>query len=305
MLLFLSVFWAVGLGLLYAAFRNKYARHRISANRENVILRRVLFGKSKDIPLPTGDIRSVAEVEFYQQNYQPVHGIEIRGSRGKLRFGSMLTDAEKAWLTADMRGVILGAPVDPSTTPDSRRVPPVGARQGYFSIPLPQAGSQLLPVGIMLLLMGSAFVCIGIFFLGDSSGPAERPGTGDAGIFDFIFTFFHQGFRILWTAMSGVMAASGLAVLIWRARTANRETRIEGTDSEIAIRTSRHGLVLQERVFPRAAVADIRSSVSGSSNSKTMKRVELIVGNKAEHVSRWMDGEKADALVNEVRLALF
>ena len=81
----------------------------------------------------------------------------------------------------------------------------------------------------------------------------------------------------------------------------DQETRIEGTDSEIAIRIARHGRVLKERAFTRATVADIRSSVSGSSNGKTMKRVELIVANKSELVSRWTDGVKADEFVKEVR----
>lgn len=89
-----------------------------------------------------------------------------------------------------------------------------------------------------------------------------------------------------------------------RSPTCNQETRIDGSISDIAIRTSRHGLILKERVFPRASVTEIRSSVSGSSNGKAMKRIELIGGDQAETIARWIDGDKADALVEEVRRPL-
>lgn len=298
-ILFFGIFWAVGLGMLYAGCRNKYAKHRLTADRDTVTLRRELFGKAKDKSLPTESIASIAKVEFYQRNYQPVHGIEIKGSRGKLRFGSVLTEDEKAWLVADLRRVTLGAPA-----PQERPAQSTGARQSYFSFPLPKTCNNLWPLAILLTLMGVGFIGAGIFLIDQDTGLAEKDAPGFVRAFDFFFKTMSQSFRLIWTLMSGVMAAGGLSLLVWLYKTRDQETRIEGTDSEIAIRTSRHGLVLKERAFPRPSVADIRSSVSGSSNGKTMKRVELIVANKAEPVARWIDGEKADELVDQVRRVL-
>ncbi len=104
--------------------------------------------------------------------------------------------------------------------------------------------------------------------------------------------------------MSGIMATGGLALMIWMIRTRDRETRVEGTESEISIRSYQRGLILQDRSFPRDSVSDIRASVSGSSNGQPMKRIELIAGNRAEKIASWVDGEKADVMVAEVRGAL-
>lgn len=87
-------------------------------------------------------------------------------------------------------------------------------------------------------------------------------------------------------------------------RAIKKDRRIEGNEAEISIRTYRNGLILEDRSFPRNQVHDIRGTVSGSSNNKSMKRVELIVGDKAEKITSWMDGDLADQLIAEVRAAL-
>ena len=262
-------------------------------------MRRELFGKTHDKSLPIDSITSITQVEFYQKNYRPVRGIEIRGKHGKLRFGSILSDEEKAWLVADMRRIIPGTPDQ-----DARPATPRGTRQSFFSFALPKSSSHLWPLAILMTLIGSGFIGVGIFFIDSDTGMTKTSAPHFVKAFDFVFSLVTHNFRLIWTLMNAVLAATGLSLLVWLNRTKNQETRIEATDSEIAIRTTRHGLVLKERLFPRSAVTDIRSSVSGSSNGKPMKRVELIVGNKAEPIARWIDGEKADALVEEVRHAL-
>lgn len=300
---FFGIFWAIGLGMLYVACRNKYAKHRLRANRETVTLSRMLFGRAKHKSLPADGISSIAQAEFYQSNYQPVYGIEIKGRQGKLRFGTMLGDEDKAWLVADLRRVVFGAPV----TAAARQVvadAAVRTRQAYFSHPVPGSRSHLWPLAILLTLIGVAFVCIGIFVIDWETGKTAEKAPSAIKVFDFVFSLMTGGFRVIWTLMSGLMAVGGIGLGTWLVRTRGQETRVEGSDSEIAIRTTRHGRVLKERVFPRAQVSDIRTSVSGSSNNRTMKRVELIVGDKAEKIAGWIDGEQADALVEEVRRAL-
>lgn len=100
------VFWAISFGCLYIGVRNKYARHRIAVTQEIVTLRREMLGMVKVKSLATRDVQSVEQTIFYHQNYQPVYGVEIRARKGKLRFGSMLEAAEKAWLVEDIKRAV-------------------------------------------------------------------------------------------------------------------------------------------------------------------------------------------------------
>lgn len=292
---FIGAFWAAGLGMFYAGFRNKFAKHRLTVGAGSVTLRRELFGKARDKSLPTAGIKMVSQAEFYQKNYQPVYGVEIRGEGGKLRFGSVLTAEEKAWLVADIQRTIFGTPAPVVTPPQSAL-----AAQSVFSVVLPNSRKHLWPLAVMLVAMGIAFIVIGVLFMDDRS---SSPST-DAPIFGMVFGFLTNGFQSIWILMSGVMAVAGASLIVWLMKTGGQETRIEGSDSEIALRTYSHDRILKDRSFPRASVTDIRASVSGSSNNKVMKRLELIVGNRAEKLASWIDGARADEIVREVRRAL-
>lgn len=298
LVLFFGVFWSIG--MLYAACRSKYAVHQLTIDPYNITLRRELFGRSKDKTLPTAGIKSISQIEFYQKNYQPVHGIEVKGATGKLRFGSMLTDDEKAWLVADMKRLVFATPAASTTAPDPSPIV-TRVRQSYFSVPVPKTSNSMWPLAILLVLIGTAFVCIGIFLIEPMPGFNEQGTPTFVRVFDFIFNFITGGFRIIWTTMSGAMVLGGLLLAFRLNRSKHQETRIEGTDSEIAVRTTRHGRVLKEEVYPRQSVSDIRAVTSGAMNSKTMKQIELLVGDRAEPVSTWVDGEKADELVSEIR----
>lgn len=298
---FFGLFWALGLGMSYAAFRSKYARHRISSGPERVVLRRELFGRSTEKALDAAGITGVSCEVFYQKNYRPVFGIEIRGSGGKLRFGSMLTEEEKAWLVADMRRVMMKEEHSPTVIATARiRV----ARQAYFSIPLPKARSSLLPTAVLLLVIGTLFVFVGTRIPTGHQSPPGAGGSGDTEIFDLVFEFATQGFQGIWMLVSGIIALVGLVMLLVQLKLRGKETRLEGTGSEISIRTYRHGLVIENQTFPRTSVTDLRCSPSGSSNGKPMKRIELVVGDKAEKIAWWIDGDLADAFVAEALGAL-
>jgi len=56
--------------------------------------------------------------------------------------------------------------------------------------------------------------------------------------------------------------------------------------------------------FARNAVSDVCASVSGSLGSKQTKRIELIIGDKAEKPGSRVDGDEADELVFQVCRAL-
>lgn len=83
-----------------------------------------------------------------------------------------------------------------------------------------------------------------------------------------------------------------------------RNMRIEGSSSEVSIRSYKHGLVLNQRTYSRKDVSAVRSTVAGSSGNTQMKRVELIVAGKPVKLASWMDEEKADEMVNALRGSL-
>ncbi len=296
---FFSIFWAVGLGMFYAGFRNKFAKHRLSVEGGMLILRREFFGKTRDKSLTLAGIKTVSQVVFYQQNYQSVYGIEIRGAAGKLRFGSILSAEEKAWLVADIRRVVFGESVADLTSTSAN-----SGRESFFSVTVPSSRKQFLPVALMLLVIGVVFIIVGVRLI---DPPRSSSGTDAPAVFDFfemVFGLMTFGFRGIWLLMSSIVALAGASMIVWLVKNRGQEMRIEGSDSEISLRTYSRGLVLKDRSFPRASVSDIRASVSGSSNNQSMKRLELIVGDKAEKLVNWIDGTIADEIVVEVRRAL-
>lgn len=100
--IFLGIFIAVGLGMLYAGLRQKYASHLLYLSSELVRLQRLLLFRST-FDLNPVDVLHVKLVEFYEQNGVPVCGIEISAGLRQIRFGSALRDDEKAWLAWEIR----------------------------------------------------------------------------------------------------------------------------------------------------------------------------------------------------------
>ena len=103
---FVAMFPLIGIGLAYWALRTRFAMHLLYLSAENIRLQRQLFGRSKNFDLATANVTTVHKAEFYQQNYQPVYGIEIKSNTGKIRFGSILTEDEKNWLCWEIREFI-------------------------------------------------------------------------------------------------------------------------------------------------------------------------------------------------------
>jgi len=302
--LFFMLFWAVGLGLLYAGLRAKYAKHRIAVGAGEVKMTREMFGRAKTKALAWKDVTEVQKKEFYQQNYKPVYGIEIKGKDGKLRFGSMLTEEEKGWLVADMRRVVFGEPVlsrrAESSTREASEIR-LSSSDGKFSVTMPRAAAAGI-TGLVFTLFGGGFVGIGIFVL-----PSGRFGAGhplhksSTDWFDMISGTFDSGFKVIWTLFSSIFLIAGIGLLVSWVRNLGVETKIEGDGFRIAIRKYKGGGVVSEKAFPRESLKAVRAYNSGTNNGKTMKAVELLFEGHAEKIARWMDGEKADALVEKIR----
>ena len=101
-----SVFVLVGLGIAYAAVRQKYASHLLYLSPDTVRMQRLLLFRST-YDLKPEEILHVKLVEFYTQNDLPITGIEIGGGLRQIRFGSALEDDEKNWLAWEIRNFLL------------------------------------------------------------------------------------------------------------------------------------------------------------------------------------------------------
>lgn len=298
LVLFFGVFWLFGFGALYSAVRKKFLRHRVEVSGGDFVLTKMIFGREKSKSLPISGIKTVSQKEFYKQNYEPVYGIEIRGDRGKIRFGTTLTEPEKAWLVADLSETIFGQ--EPPKTAKSAQAA-VG-RKDIFSIPMPRPPKYAWLLGAIFTLIAIGFFCIGIFAIEGEPWPEKSGGVGY--VFELVFSLFGNGFRTIWLLLTTAFCVLGIYTVVNSLRGLGQDRKIEGNSAEIAIRTYKHGLILKEQSFPRAAVSDIRTSISGSSGSRQMKRIDLIVDNKVEKLCLWVDGEEADRIAAEVRGAL-
>ena len=296
---FFAVFWAIGIGMLYAALRNKYARHRITVTRDLITLRREMFGRVKEKSLVTSQVNSVAQVEFYQQNYQPVYGVEIRGRDGKLRFGTTLREDEKAWLVADLKRAVFG---ESTATPVATSSPEMMAaqRQSSFSFPLPPGPKGHWIMGVIFLCIGLGAIAMGVLHGPDSPRP-DKDGVGwITVVVDSLFSFFSLIPIIVGLVFGGI----GVMMVrsTWPGR--GREMRLEGDETQVALRTYQHGRIIKEQSFPRSSVSGIRATHTGHVNGKPMKRIDLIVDGKAERITMWTEGDVADVWAADVTRAL-
>jgi hypothetical protein len=273
---FLGVFWAVGIGLLYVGLRQKYATHLLAIGPDEVVLTRRLFGRETTKSLARPEVQEVALVEFYRQRYEPVRGVEIRAAAGKLRFGSSLTKDEKRWLVhgiheamfAPGAGVLQGAP------------------QEHFELAVPEARKQAAYVAVVLVLFGGAMMAVGWWsWKRWNDLPVEL--------------------LIVWMLISGTVVARAAGQLFQLWLNAGRETRIEGTASEVAIRVyDRAGRLLKSEVFARNAVRDVRCAESGKSNGQATQAFEIVTGARGHRVRAWVDAGQASVFVRQVRAAL-
>jgi hypothetical protein len=152
--------------------------------------------------------------------------------------------------------------------------------------------------------MGLLLLAVGIFVIRRHGVGHAHSSEGLFGILDLLFGLLDSGFQIIWCLISSIMLVAGIACLRSHRRNAGVEQRLIGSPTGISLKRLRHGTVVEEKTFERRLFRDIRATVSGSANGKSMKRIEMILGDRSETIANWVAGEKADALVEEVRQAM-
>ncbi|MCP5559711.1 MAG: hypothetical protein H7A55_18340 [Verrucomicrobiaceae bacterium] len=257
-----GVFVVIGLGILYAGIRMSRIRHWIWVTDEALLHEQQFFGTRRQIYARNG-IRSVELVVFYTQNYEPVHGIEIVGAEGKLRFGSGLDAEDKAWLCQDIRRT-LGWEVAASEAPAAAVAapPPSGSsfridRQADGSCALNGSfGSQTT----ILMLVGLFFAFIGgvMIYNGPQVGSESSP---------LPFKVFEVVFSLIWYLPLTAFALAGLAVSYtgYRLRRVRYEVRVDRNGVELEIWGGRNPIFY--RHWPPQAIYSVQVRSSGNAKN--------------------------------------
>lgn len=285
-------FWAVGLWMLYYGLRTRFAKHLFLINAREVIMVRSLFGRKKRKTLHRDRLKWVQKKEFYQQNYTPVYGVEIRGEDGKLRFGTALSEDEKDWLVADMNRVLWPPDPTPDPTPDSdpdslpelvkAAAHPRSSRSQLFEVTFPPAPSATSTVGLIFgFLIGGLFLAVGLFALRDP---------------DF--------FRLLWLIVVSFFALPMIAVAVSSWRNRNRTIRVRGDRGEVQVAILRNGEVLEDKHMPRRGSITVHSYNTGQVNGVPRVRIELVGENQVLPIAKWYPQDLAAQPLADLKAAL-
>ncbi len=99
LILFLALFWAVGLGMFYGWLRLKFTRSILLLDKERFAIQRTFFNR-KWIKETQLDSDSRAELrESHSENDKPIYKVAVTGADKKsVNFGTALAHEEKVWL---------------------------------------------------------------------------------------------------------------------------------------------------------------------------------------------------------------
>lgn len=108
---FMSVFWAVGLGILYWWLKMRFERLFLLLEQERLVIRRILFGRERNREITLGGKAAASLQESYSENDTPVHCIAVEGTDGTIKFGTPLTVAEKDWFVDTINAFLRLSPL--------------------------------------------------------------------------------------------------------------------------------------------------------------------------------------------------
>lgn len=96
--LFVGLFWAIGLGLIYAWLKMRYERSFLLIEPDRAVLRKMFLGRQRQIELILDEASKAQLTEAYAQNDVPVYRVTVTGVGGNpIHFGTSLAQNEKDW----------------------------------------------------------------------------------------------------------------------------------------------------------------------------------------------------------------
>jgi hypothetical protein len=94
----LSLFWAVGLGMLYFWYRGRFGKTYVLVERDRLVVRFVLGRREKIKEYVLNENSRADLVESYKQNERPVYAVSVSTAARPAKFGTFLAQEEKAWI---------------------------------------------------------------------------------------------------------------------------------------------------------------------------------------------------------------
>lgn len=280
-ILFFGLFWGIGLGMLYFGLRAKHAVHVIRLEHGTIDYVRGFAGRRHHTQFPFEDVESIAAKAFYERNYHPVIGIEIRGTKKKVRFGTSLTDAEKGWLVAECNALVFPKPAFQERATDER--PRSRPRHGFERILAPERNrlSDFITTTIGFLVVG------GFLILGFS------PLMADAGFF-----------RVLWIGFSLLFLLVMLGGIVWGWRRRRMTVRVlyDGKRVTVSKEHGRHPSTKES--VPVEDLLRVAYYPAGASNQEARYSGALITKDRCLPLFRWRREDQTRPFIDDLRRQL-
>lgn len=306
----MGAFVLVGVAMFYAGFMMSRARHTLRLDAVEFSHEKQFLGTRRRKAWPRESITRVKLVVFYQQNYKPVHGIEVRSARGAIRFGSALDAMEKAWLCQDLREALGLASTSSAENddrayntgrtglePSSPMILEQNADGCVITLPPPKAAWVAFVVGAVFVAISS------VMLLGAFNSACEGGDEWGGHLFDWI----SSAFMIFWAIGPAIFFIIG-TVIVWVAWTSVRtHTWITANAHGIQI-GSRTGSREWEETWPAASVENVRLGRAVSSSSKSTEEVAcrgvIVLRDRTRGFGGGYDTEELKAAVAALRKAL-
>lgn len=105
LMLFLSVFWLVGIILVVAWFRMRFTRHYLLLEKGRLVIQRKFLGTSnRELTLTTASQATLEEI--YAVNDVPVYAVAVHGEGRKESFGTGLPPTDKEFLASEINAFL-------------------------------------------------------------------------------------------------------------------------------------------------------------------------------------------------------
>lgn len=114
---FVGVFWLVGLGLVFAWLKLRFERTLMLLEPGRIVTQKVLLGRRQLKEVELGSQHRAELVEAYRQNNVPVYSVKVEGSSSAVTFGAALANDEKDWLVETINRFLGGE--SPVSLPDA------------------------------------------------------------------------------------------------------------------------------------------------------------------------------------------
>jgi hypothetical protein len=265
LMVLLALLLGAALWLCFTGLDRMRARHSITIGPVEFVHQRRLLGRTTRKSWRRDEVKSVHLVQFYTQDYKPVHGIEVRKGKNCIRFGSALDAMDKAWLCQQLRVAlglasaitpeqqaygksVMGRPFHPEPDPNGPMQLQVDQTGDGCTVTIPGGGSGghvMIVLGVLMTGAAGFMLWRGLamWMEGREKFSAAMDNSRDS-------------FFLLWCSGVALGVVIGLA-LAWSGwRRLRTSQRIIASSDKVSVET-RTGSKREEEAWDVAQVHDI------------------------------------------------